>query len=63
MIGKAFGLISDDAFGFDKANQVTLLSLGLFKNGQSLLRVFKIPNIRTHFLLLIVPSIELISSF
>jgi hypothetical protein len=63
MIGKAFRLIGHDAFGLDEANQVALLSLGLLKNGQSLFRVFKIPNIRAHFLLLIVPSNELISSF
>jgi hypothetical protein len=63
MIGKAFRLIDHNAFGLDEANQVALLSLSLLKNGQSLFRVFKIPNIHAHFLLLIVPSNELISSF
>jgi hypothetical protein len=54
LAGMAVGLIGNDAFGFDETDEVALLGFGLFKDGQPLLSVFKIPNIRTHFLLLIV---------
>ena len=54
MAGMAVGLIGDDAFGLDETDEVALLGFGLLKDGQPLLSVFKIPNIRTHFLLLIV---------
>jgi hypothetical protein len=55
MFGLAFGLICNDAFGLNKTDEVTLLGFGLLEDRQSLFSVFKIPNIRTHFLLLIFP--------
>ena len=57
MFGMAVGLIGDDAFGLDETDEVALLGFGLLKDSQPLFSVFKIPNIRSHFLLLIVPLI------
>ena len=53
MFGMAVGLIGDDAFGLDETDEVSLLGFGLLKDSQPLFSVFKIPDIRSHFLLLI----------
>ena len=53
MFGMAVGLIGDDAFGLDETDEVSLLGFGLLKDSQPLFSVFKIPDILSHFLLLI----------
>ena len=37
--GMAFRLIGDYTFGLDETNEMSLLGLGLFENGQSLFGV------------------------